>query len=53
MPYCEDELIGAGRTPAPVYTKRCETCSFYEVCLPKPWRKERKIDRYRDQACEE
>lgn len=47
------EFIGAGRTPAPVYTKRCESCSFYEVCLPQTLEKRRKIDRYLDQACEE
>ena len=44
------ELIGAGRTPAPVYTKRCDSCSFYDICLPKILEKKRKIDRYLDQA---
>ncbi|RJQ65418.1 MAG: CRISPR-associated protein Cas4 [Desulfobacteraceae bacterium] len=43
-------LIFAGRTPAPVYTKRCDSCSFYEVCLPKTLEKRRKIDHYLDQA---
>lgn len=47
------ELIGAGRTPAPVYSKRCDSCSFYEICLPKILEKRRKIDLYLDQAYEE
>ncbi|MBI5558718.1 MAG: CRISPR-associated protein Cas4 [Deltaproteobacteria bacterium] len=47
------ELIGAGRTPQSVYSKRCDSCSFYEICLPKILEKRRKIDRYLDQACEE
>lgn len=28
-------LVVSGRTPAPVYTARCERCSFIEVCLPR------------------
>jgi len=47
------ELIAAGRTPGPVYTTRCDSCSFYEVCLPKILEKRRNIDRYLDQAYEE
>jgi CRISPR-associated exonuclease Cas4 len=47
------ELIGAGRTPAPVYTKRCDSCSFYELCLPRLLEKKRKVESYLDQAYEE
>jgi len=28
-------FIEKGKTPAPVYTSKCKTCSFYEECLPK------------------
>jgi len=47
------ELIAAGRTPRPVYAKRCNSCSFYTLCLPKTLEKKRKVDRYLDQAYEE
>ncbi|MBU0910085.1 MAG: CRISPR-associated protein Cas4 [Proteobacteria bacterium] len=46
------ELIAAGRTPAPVYTKRCDSCSFYELCLPRLLEKKRKVESYLDQAYE-
>lgn len=29
------ELIKAGRTPEPVYDKKCENCSLADLCLPK------------------
>jgi CRISPR-associated exonuclease Cas4 len=30
------ELLGAGRTPPPVYeAKRCDTCSLFQLCRPK------------------
>lgn len=29
------ELVQAGVTPPPVYTKACENCSLKEACLPK------------------
>ncbi|MFZ5764155.1 MAG: CRISPR-associated protein Cas4 [Thermodesulfobacteriota bacterium] len=45
-------LMAAGRTPSPVYTKRCDSCSFYEICLPKALEKRRKIGWYLAQACE-
>ena len=28
-------LIRAGKTPAAVYEKKCESCSLKEICLPK------------------
>ncbi|OKY76791.1 MAG: CRISPR-associated protein Cas4 [Desulfobulbaceae bacterium DB1] len=46
------ELISAGKTPAPVYSKRCDSCSFYELCLPRILEKKKKVGRYLDQACE-
>lgn len=28
-------LIAAGVTPAPVYSKRCKSCSLFDICMPK------------------
>jgi CRISPR-associated exonuclease Cas4 len=28
-------FIEAGKTPAPVYTPKCKSCSFFEECLPR------------------
>lgn len=28
-------LVSSGQTPDPVYTAKCESCSFLEPCLPK------------------
>ena len=28
------DLVEKGKTPPPVYTKRCDNCSVYEICLP-------------------
>jgi len=28
-------LLNSGHTPAPVYAKKCESCSFLSQCLPK------------------
>ncbi len=45
-------LITSGRTPAPVYAKKCDTCSFVEVCLPKQFEKKRQVENYLNKACE-
>ncbi len=29
------ELIDAGTTPKPEYSKKCKKCSLYELCMPK------------------
>ena len=39
-------LVESGKTPDPVYAKRCESCSVYELCLPKTVEKKRSINRY-------
>jgi CRISPR-associated exonuclease Cas4 len=39
-------LVESGKTPDPVYAKRCESCSVYEICLPKILEKKRSINRY-------
>jgi CRISPR-associated exonuclease Cas4 len=44
------ELIKAGKTPKPVYTKKCDSCSFVGLCLPKIIEKSRSIDSYLKKA---
>jgi len=39
-------LIAAGRTPPPVYEKRCESCSLMAECLPKTIQKRRSVKGY-------
>jgi len=39
-------LFAAGRTPAAVYAKKCESCSLYEQCLPRAGSKEGAVARY-------
>ena len=46
------ELINAGKTPKPVYTKKCESCSFVELCLPKTIGKNRSVNRYLQKVVE-
>jgi CRISPR-associated exonuclease Cas4 len=38
-------LLGTGKMPKPVYSKRCKGCSLYEQCLPKA---SDKVQRYRE-----
>lgn len=40
------ELIASGRTPPPVYAKRCESCSLLAECLPKTIQKRRSVKNY-------
>jgi CRISPR-associated exonuclease Cas4 len=47
------ELIASGRTPKPVYTKRCDTCSLAGMCLPKTVGKRRSVQRYLSGATRE
>ena len=39
-------LIASGRTPPPVYEKRCESCSLMADCLPKTIQKRRSVKNY-------
>jgi len=39
-------LIASGRTPPPVYEKRCESCSLMAECLPKTIQKRRSVKGY-------
>ena len=40
------DLVDSGLTPKPVYRKRCDNCSMYELCLPKTVERGRSINRY-------
>ena len=40
------ELIASGVTPAPVYEKRCDSCSLIGECMPKTMEKSRSVKRY-------
>jgi len=39
-------LIASGRTPPPVYEKRCESCSLMADCLPKTIQKRQSVKGY-------
>jgi CRISPR-associated exonuclease Cas4 len=39
-------LIASGRTPPPIYEKRCESCSLMADCLPKTIQKRRSVKSY-------
>jgi len=39
-------LIVGGKTPPPVYEKRCDSCSLIRECLPKSMGKESSVKRY-------
>ena len=40
------QLIASGKTPPPVYEKRCKSCSLIEECLPKPIGEKPSVKRY-------
>lgn len=37
------KLLASGITPLPHYDKKCDTCSFYDLCLPKTIEKQKKV----------
>lgn len=41
------QLLEVGKTPPPVYEKKCDTCSFIDVCMPKAVSgKKSQVERY-------
>jgi CRISPR-associated exonuclease Cas4 len=40
------ELILSGRTPKPLYAKKCDLCSLNEICIPKALQKKRSVRQY-------
>ncbi len=39
-------LIASGRTPPPVYEKKCDTCSLLDLCLPKTIQNKKSVSGY-------
>jgi len=37
------DLLSSGKTPKPVYKKRCESCSLITNCMPKTMGKKRSV----------
>ena len=44
------ELFESGHTPNPIYAKKCDRCSFVNICLPKALEQTRSVDNYLLQA---
>jgi CRISPR-associated exonuclease Cas4 len=40
------DLINSGKTPKPKYSKKCDNCSFQEICLPKIVNKRKTVKQY-------
>ena len=40
------ELVASEVTPKPVYSKKCDNCSMYDLCMPKTVEKARSINNY-------
>ena len=47
------ELVESGRTPKPVYTPKCDSCSLAKICLPKTIERKRSVKRYLSGAIRE
>jgi len=47
------ELIASGRTPKPVYMKKCDSCSLVHLCLPKILGKKHSVKHYLSGAIQE
>ena len=45
-------LIESGKTPEPVYSPKCESCSLINLCLPKTAGKRQAVKRYLDKVME-
>lgn len=46
-------FIGAGKTPKPVYAAKCDTCSFFDMCMPKTIGRNFSIEKYLQERIEE
>ncbi len=43
-------FLKEGKTPAPVYEKKCDTCSLFSLCLPKTMGKAKSVKNYLREA---
>jgi CRISPR-associated exonuclease Cas4 len=39
-------LVSSGQTPKPKYSRRCDRCSFVDLCLPKTVGRKKKVSAY-------
>ena len=46
-------LIDAGDTPRPIYSKKCDNCSFIDTCLPKNVGKQKSVKKYLDKMVDD
>jgi len=46
-------FIKQGKTPLPVYMKKCESCSLISVCMPKSMGKSQSVREYLEQQLRE
>ncbi len=46
-------FIKEGKTPEPVYSKKCESCSLIDMCMPKALEKSRDISDYIKESLED
>ena len=44
------ELFESGRTPKPVYAKKCDSCSFLNLCLPRKMGRQQSVGKYLNDA---
>lgn len=47
------EFIKIGKTPLPVYLKKCESCSLVKACLPKAFERSQSVKDYLREAVKE
>ena len=47
------DLVKSGKTPKAIYSKKCDNCSMYELCLPKTMGSTKKIKNYLKEAVHE
>ena len=40
------QLIRSGKTPKPVYAKKCESCSLLNICCPKTFESSTSVEQY-------
>lgn len=40
------ELFESGKTPAPIYSKRCKSCSLHDACMPEVLQNPKKVEVY-------
>ena len=45
-------MLGSGKTPPPEYSKRCESCSLKDKCLPETVGKRRRVQDYMERMIE-